>query len=307
MIRRLAVLVAGLALVATAAAPAQALDPQSPREISSEAPFIADGLYQVKYTQELWEVDNEGNTARAISFEEWDDAGRPAYKTAPTDYVRYAWSSRLYAVTFFGKDSSTWLWDPVEFSQWQTAGFPPPRTAGFIKGSLFFQYQGSPEIFVDEDGGDNDGIANDQPAHKLTLAEWQAAGSPQPEQIPVGFYKLTWDTSGMILGGSTGDVEESFGAKLTFEFWRQLGFPTPQRVLHLPGDEPPHFGVHRRENPNDKTLVYRSEYFGYTKILTYGEWIAMGAPAPGEPTQCTEANVNCDSDPIELYQVESAQ
>ncbi len=275
MFRRLAAAAAVTALLLTAS-PSQALQPQDPRLIGSEAGFFEDGLFRVAYSTEIWQVSSTSNQAKALTPVEYENLEDKSFKPARTDYVKYPWSDTLYGVTFFGSDQSTWLWDPLTFEQWQTAGFPAPRNAGLIKGSDFIQFEGSPEIFVDEDPEVED-FQNGIPNHKLTFAEWQAAGSPAPDEIGITIAKLTWDTSGTLFSYGNGG-----GGPLTFADWQRFGFPTPQQLLHLPNDEAPSFNIYRQADPNDARLSYINEFFGYTKFLTFAEWQAQGFPPPVE-------------------------
>lgn len=281
--------VAAAALVATLASPAHALEPQNPRVIESSSQFISDGLYRVAYTGELWEVDNEDNSARAISLDEWNENGNPGFSPAPTDYVKYPWSPKIYGVTFFGQDPSTWLWDPLTLQDWQAAGSPAPRAAGFIKGSTIFKFGGSPELFLDEDSAlnsESDSLVASQPAHKLTFAEWRATGFVPPEELDAEILRLSWDTSGAVFV----QYEQFYGTQLGFEEYQAIGSPTPQTVRRLPGDAPANYSVYRQENPLDSRLVYYNGFFDYKKVLTYQEWVAMGSPTPGAPNYCADAD-----------------
>ena len=284
--RKLA-LVAASALLATLASPAQALEPQNPRTLESSGQYIADGLYRVAYTGEIWQVENGegGGFADALTFEEFSALEDQSFKPAPTDYVKYAWSDKLYGVTFFGVNPDSWLWDPLTFEQWQAAGFPAARNAGYIKGSEVYKFSGSSELFLDEDGlfGSELGEEGLAPLHKLTFAEWAATGFRGPIELEVEVLRLSWDTSGAVFFANG-----NFGGQLTLAEYQQAGSPTPQAKLRLPGDQAPSFSVYRQENPADARLVYYNGNFNYKKILTFGEWQGAGAPTPGQPTFCSE-------------------
>ena len=292
--RKLA-LVAASALLATLASPAQALEPQNPRTLESSGQYIADGLYRVAYTGEIWQVENGegGGFADALTFEEFSALEDQSFKPAPTDYVKYAWSDKLYGVTFFGVNPDSWLWDPLTFEQWQAAGFPAARNAGYIKGSEVYKFSGSSELFLDEDGlfGSELGEEGLAPLHKLTFAEWAATGFRGPIELEVEVLRLSWDTSGAVFFANG-----NFGGQLTLAEYQQAGSPTPQAKLRLPGDQAPSFSVYRQSNPADARLTYYNGNFDYKKILTFNEWDAAGRPTPAAAiAPCTDADTSIDT------------
>ncbi len=136
--------------------------PQEPRTTQPTQPFteVAAGTYvfdcvagtteyyTTKYDGSVWAVTPA--TIAALSFAEWQALGFPTPLPAPTDYVKYPWSPTLYAVTFFGQEESRWVWKELTFVDWQRAGTRAPRNAGWIKGSVYYQWAGTPELWVQD-------------------------------------------------------------------------------------------------------------------------------------------------------------
>lgn len=240
--------VVGLAVAATlVAAPSQA----------AETAF-----YSVAYDSTLYLHEHDGDYTYAASYEEWQQAGFPAPTPAPVSYVKYAWSNDIWAVHFFGPDREDWIWAPLDFQQWTRAGRPAAREAGWIEGSTYWKYGSSPEIFV--------AIWEDEPAHKLTAREWQAAGSPAPENLwNEGVYKYPWSTS----IGYLWDTPTGSGQPLTYDDWAFLGFPTPQAVTHVSNEF-----VWRYRGSSQ--IYLDSAITGHDFPLSYAQWSALGRPTP---------------------------
>lgn len=236
--------------------------------------WVADGLYYVSYTGELWQVDSKNRRASAISYAQWQQLGFPGYKPAPTDYVRYAWSNTLYAVTFFGPDRAQWLWAHMSFEEWSRAGRPAARSAGWIEGTHFYQWRTSPNVYVIDDGGT---------VHSLTWGEYVAAGQPAFARHEGGYYRLPWDSTGAVIFlpiWGDGDIPPQalshaagMGRPIYFHEWQALGQPAPQVVAHLP-QETGNGGV--VGSPGRLSYMSRA----YMKNLTDAEYAAMGRPAP---------------------------
>ena len=86
--------------------------------------------------------------------------------------VKYSWSPTLYAATFWPGDP-TLQWETLDYLRWSAAGFPAPRIAGWIYGTMYWQNPGVATIYAQTP----DGVV-----HALTYQEWAAAGFPKPEQ-----------------------------------------------------------------------------------------------------------------------------
>lgn len=220
--------------------------------------------YTTKYDSTIWAVTP--TSVAALTFAQWKAAGTPTPRPAPTEFVKYAWSSTVSAVTMFGADKSRWVWKHVSAAEWKRAGNPKPRIAGWIEGSTYYQWADSPQIFVQDVGGKK---------HALTGKEWAASGyQPFEKRTNQGFVKLSWHSSIAFLT----DYANGTGTPVTAASWTAEGNPSP---------------VVRKRFPNDK--VWKNfgtsaiHYSGPTvsKTLTYSEWLAMGSPRPevrGAPT-----------------------
>lgn len=267
--------------VAQQSSPAAAAAAPSSEAIVAEqaGSWIADGLYLVSYSGELWRVDSASDQAYPITYEEWAESGFEAYQPAPTDYVRYAWSGTLYAVTFFGPDREQWLWEHMTFEQWSRAGQPGARAAGWIEGTDFYQWASSPNLYVVDAGN---------VVHSLTWGEYQAAGQPRYDRYDGGYFQLGWDKDRYIVFiAITGNASPEglppwafgVGRAITGAEWDALGRPTPQTVDR----HPRHTGqsgvvVETGSRVPPGSLMYESR--AYRKRITNAEWVAMGSPQP---------------------------
>lgn len=197
---------------------------------------------------------------RALSYSEWTALGSPRPEPAPTDYVRYAWSSTISAVTFFGSARNQWVWKHVSYGEWSRAGRPAPRNAGWIKDSSFYQWATSDQIFVQDVGGVR---------HALSYNEWRDSGfEPFERRSNVGFIKLTWDGSIAYIE----DLQNGRSARAVgYEEWRSNDFPRPLTASRFTGDQ-----VYRDYGSSD---IW---YAGPTvnRRINGQEWAAMGNPAP---------------------------
>ncbi len=234
----------------------------------------APSYFVTKYDGTVWLVSSA--EIRALSYEEWSAAGFPPPTPAPTDYVRYPWSSTISAVTFFGEARERWVWRHVSFTEWSRAGFPTARIAGWIDGSVYYRWATSDQIFVQDVGGVR---------HALSYAEWRDSGfEPFETRANQGFVRLTWDSSIAFLS----DVRAGQGGPIGYDRWRSEGFPQQATAPRFAGDQ-----VWR---------VYGSPdiwYAGPTtnRRVNAQEWAAMGRPAPevrGIPANPGDTK-NCNS------------
>lgn len=134
------------------------------------APIIPNrpsAVYKAPHSPNIYWLDN--GQYRHVSGEQWAVWGHPTPQPAPTAFVRYPWSTTVYAVTFW---SGGWQWERLSYDQWRYAGFPAVGHAGWIAGSTIFQHRGSPAIYVtDPDGA----------THQLSYSEWAATPFRQPQ------------------------------------------------------------------------------------------------------------------------------
>ncbi|MCI9888748.1 hypothetical protein JT358_09785 [Micrococcales bacterium 31B] len=193
-------------------------------------------VYSVPYSDDLFQVVS--GKATKLTWNQWAGLGYPKPTPGPTDYVRYPWSSQVFAVHFWSTPRDNWGWHEV--IKWST----------------------SDELFATFD------VRTDV-LHKLTPAEWAAMSYQAPEALYTDFYKLPWlDTLFMVGEAGTG------GNAVTFDEWKQLGFPSPRVITSL-GD-----GEQWNMAANGVDIIYRFDKFGYWKVVTPEEWARAGNPAP---------------------------
>ncbi len=218
----------------------------------------AAGFYSVPYSNTLYyHSESPSPYTFEASYDFWVSRSSPTPTPASTDFVKYPWSPTIYAVSYF---DGGWVWSgPLAFEQWQKAGFPSPRNAGFIAGTTYHKWATSNEIFAK---------ASDNTTHKLSYNEWAASGFQEPTFITnEGYQKLSWDNHiGYIYQINTGD-----GFPISYSSWAAEGFPTPQTLSRFPGDEFCQYTW--------SSSIY---YFGptWSGEVTYGQWGAAGYPRP---------------------------
>lgn len=226
--------------------------------------------YRTAYDGTIWRV--LGTSIRALTWAEWQSAGFPAYRPAPTDYVKYPWSPSLSAVTFFGKDPSLWVWKPLTFAMWTSAGRPNPRAIGWLEGSKIHQWGTSDELFLTDPGG---------VVHKLSYPEWQATGRKGfSRHTNQGYVKLAWDGTGGI--AFMCDLKAGKGNRIGFGTWVGSGAPTPRTVRRVAGDSVYWAGP---SVPTGRPVNYAGP--SLKGQLSYPQYLAMGAPAPGNAAKPT--------------------
>lgn len=240
----------GLAIAATAvAAPSQAIEP---------------GYYSVAYDDTILlheHGDGGAESTRYVHYQEWAAAGFPAPTPAPVDYVKYAWWPDVSAVHFFGPDPEDWVWASLNYDMWSRAGHPSVRNADWIDLTSVIRYATSDEVFFGQPTDFGPG------RHKVTYAQWVAAGSPAPELSTSGFYTYPWsDGIGLVWDDGSGEHRD-------YDQWAYDGFPTPQTVTNVEGEV-----VWKRAGSS--TLYLDSPITGNGVALTPAQWAALGWPAP---------------------------
>lgn len=246
----------------------------------ASAQIYTSGVFSVSYNGDLYQVDKSTGRIHKLTYREWLDLGSPSPNPVTTDFVKYAWSPTVYAVSFFGSDRSEWVWNAVTFDEWSHAGSPAPRSAGWIAGSSYYQWATSPEVFV---------LGADGVRHKLTGPEWGAAGSPSPDRRSnEGFITYSWDPTVVHMT----DLAGGQGYGINAATWAADDRPTPQVVNRVTGDQ-----VYQTCGSSD--IWYAGP--GLNRRLTPSEWQRMGSPAPtvkGAPCGSTKPprpteNKNC--------------
>ena len=220
-------------------------------------------LYKIGYDSTIFEIvpgADGTESAVPLSYAKWRDVyGLRAPEPASTDFVKYPWSPTVYAVTFWPGGENKWMWTPLTFGQWQTAGQPSPRTAGWIKGSYYYQWGTSAEIFVEGADGVN---------HKLSYPEWAGSGfRAQERRSDEGYLKLSWAPELARMSSLTTGA----GRPMGYTEWQAEAFPTPTSVQRMPGDT---FSSYR----GSSTVWYAGP--GMNRPVTLPEWQAAGSPAP---------------------------
>jgi uncharacterized protein YkwD len=118
------------------------------------------------YSSTIWAVN--GDIRHPATGEEWSAAGYPSPGATATEYVKYPWNTRIWAVTFW---PVAWQWDSLDYGSWSMAGYPTARTAGWIEGSTVWKYSNSPNLYLTDPFNDT---------HQLTYDEWAATNFRSP-------------------------------------------------------------------------------------------------------------------------------
>ncbi|MGJ1749459.1 excalibur calcium-binding domain-containing protein [Clavibacter sepedonicus] len=216
-------------------------------------------LYTTSFDGRIYELVND-QSPRALSFETWRDVYDFRVPGAsPTDYVKYPWSSTVYAVTFWPGGEGAWQWTRLDYGQFVKAGSPAVRNAGYIVNSYVYKWGTSAEILVE---------GEDKVNHKLTGAEWRAMDfRPFNDRANEGFMKPSW-TSDIV---RMTDVRGGQGRAIGYGEWQEEAFPTPQVVQRINGDQ-----FYRYSNSNQ--VWYAGP--GMNRVVSLAEFRAAGSPAP---------------------------
>jgi hypothetical protein len=136
-------------------------------------------------------------------------------------YVKTPWSNCIY-------NRSTRPVEHVTQSQWNAAGNPTPSTVYRIPGDEVYRYTTSPtELFISSPLSGDPACSN---SHHLTLAEWQAMGTPAAYQYGNQFIKTASNPT--IYFGDP--VHGAAFTPLSYDLWLNFGLPTPQIVSSIP-------------------------------------------------------------------------
>jgi hypothetical protein len=248
--------------------PAAAMTATSPQESSADLAVPTETeqkwpLYKVAYDTMIYELITNVDATQTpvpLTFVKWRDVY--AYEEpqlAPTEYLKYAWSPSIYAVTKWPGGEANWMWVPLSFLQWQTAGFPTPGITAWIKGSRFYKWVTDIGLFVKG----ADGIK-----HQLTYVEWEASGFQSFDEFSdAGFVKLSWSSDIAYMSS----LSRGNGRPIVFAEWRDQAFPVPAVYQRLTGDA-------FYKEANDATLWYDGPTMH--RRINFLEWQAAGFPVP---------------------------
>ena len=249
-------------LVTGLAAPAHATTANAPGRAEATAEVAQNPLFKIVYESTIFELVPQGDRVApvALTYEKWRDVYNfQSPSPASTDFVKYPWSPTVYAVTFWPGGEDAWMWTPLSYPQWEAAGDPSPRIAGWITGSYFYKWITSAELFVEGADGVN---------HKLSYEEWANSGFRNyTYRSDEGFMKLSWAPEiARILSLATGAARA-----ITYSEWQEEGFPTPNAVQRT-GDD----------------MFYQAcgsadvWYAGpaMNRRVTFQEWQGAGSPTP---------------------------
>ncbi|MFF1251256.1 excalibur calcium-binding domain-containing protein [Pseudarthrobacter sp. NPDC058329] len=255
-----------------AAAPSEAASPAAAPKLQAQATAGGPGwpLYKIVYDSTIFELVTQGDGSQLpapLSYERWRDVYGFATPTpADTNFVKYPWADTVYAVTFWPGGENYWMWTRLSFPQWQTAGYPTPRNAGWIKGSYYYKWGTSNELFVEGEDGVN---------HKLTGAEWASSGyRSYVDRANEGFMKPTWAPEMARMSA----INTGAGRPLGYNEWRDEGFPTPQAVQRITGDK-------FYKDCGSNTIWYAGP--AMNRPVSLQEWQGAGSPAPTVSGNCS--------------------
>jgi len=236
---------------------AQPVSPVTPPE--PVVPVAPPQVYKNAYSPVVYELD-VNNSPVPLSFERWSGFYERQIPVATwTDYVKYPWSPSIYAVTFWPGGEAAWQWDRLTFAQWQTAGAPKARVAGWIKGSTYHQWGSSSELFTRGE----DGVVR-----RLTPDEWKASGYRAFDRLSnVGFAKLSWSPE---IAKMT-NLQLGAGSPINYPQWAVEGLPTPRASVRIAGDQFYQFA-------GSSTVWYAGPTVN--RPVNYKEWQAAGTPQP---------------------------
>ena len=220
-------------------------------------------IFRPAYSPAIYELvtANGVSTPTPIDYNRWMTVyggQRPA--ATPTDYVKYPWSPTLYAVTFWPGGETKWQWDALSFTQWNYAGRPNARNAGWIAGSEIYKWGTGSELFLK---------AADATVHRLNYREWVDTGSRAfQDRAGSGYLKLTWNSNIVF---TTDSSSASQGEAVDFPKWVAAATPTPLQRVRFAGD-----AFYKYQDSVD---IY---YSGPTlnRAITFTEWLGAGMPVP---------------------------
>jgi len=220
-------------------------------------------LARPAYSSTIYELVSANGvvTPTPIDYNRWQTVyGGTRPTNASTDYVKYPWSPTVYAVTYWPGGESKWMWEALTSVQWNTAGQPRPRNAGWIAGSRIHKWGTGPELFL---------TGADEVVHKLTGKEWADTGNKGFEtRADQGYLRLTWSPE-IVFSADTKSADP--GKPVTSASWNAAANPSPLQRQRFTGDE-----FYMYAGSGD---IF---YAGPTmeRAITYPEWVGAGKPSP---------------------------
>jgi SpoIID/LytB domain protein len=110
----------------------------------------------------------------SVTAADYAASGSPGTTVQASSYVKYSWSSTVYAVTAWAGERLPQV-DMLSYDQWKRAGFPAVHNAATVYGTMYYRFGSDPAIYAE---------GPDEVRHHLTYAEWVAAGQPAPVVRP---------------------------------------------------------------------------------------------------------------------------
>ena len=143
------------------------------------------GYYSLPWTSTVYESWTNG-VVKELTLSAWKAKG-VAKRTAPIRYVKTSWSASRYALITFPQRSGDSTVDRVRTltrAQYDAAGTPRVATVAHVPTSRYSRFASSSiDRWVLTPDGDR---------HKLSAAQYAAAGSPKLIIVYGGYYRARW-------------------------------------------------------------------------------------------------------------------
>jgi SpoIID/LytB domain protein len=124
----------------------------------------------------LYSAPDGSWTDRAwVTGEDYSASGRPPVSVIKPSYVRYPWSSTVYAVYQWPGEPYPQV-DVLTTEQWQKVGSPAPRTVGYVYGTIWYRYSGEKAVYAETP-------KYSEAPHHVSPAEWSAASAAGAVQV----------------------------------------------------------------------------------------------------------------------------
>lgn len=156
----------------------------TPTPTSAPKPTVY-GYYSVPWTSTVYESWTDGKV-KELTLSAWKAKG-VAKRPAPIRYVKTSWSASRYALITFPQRSGDTAVDRVRTltrAQFEAAGSPRVSTVAHVPTSRYSRFASS--------STDRWVLTPDGDRHKLTPAQYAAAGSPKLIVVYGGYYRARW-------------------------------------------------------------------------------------------------------------------